>query len=66
MSVHIPCRKYKEDIQIGTRPSRKHRLQQSNIGGGSTFPKFDDWIVDAINDGQKQGQDITIEEIDLS
>ena len=49
-----------------TRPSRKNRLQDSNIGGGSTFTKFDDWIVDAINYAQQQGQDLMIEEIDIS
>ena len=48
------------------RPSQKHILQDSNIGGGSTFPKFDDWIADAINDARKQGQVITIEKIDIS
>ena len=31
-----------------------------------TSPKFDDWIADAINDAQQQGQNITIEKIDLS
>jgi len=36
-----------------------------NIGGGS-FPKFDDWIVDAINDAQQECQDIEIKEIDIS
>ena len=46
-------------------PSRKHRLQHLNIGGGS-FPKFDDWIVDEISDAQKEGQEIMTEEIDLS
>ena len=58
--------KYKEEIQTGTRPSRKNRLQELNIGGGPNFPKFDDWIVDAISDAQQEGQDIMIEEIDLS
>ena len=66
MSIHILCRKYKEDIQKGMCPSQKRRLQDSNIGGGSTFPKFDDWIADAINYAKQQGQDITIEELDLS
>ena len=46
-------------------PSRKCRLQELNIGDGS-FPKFDDWIVDANTDARQEGQDITIEEIELS
>ena len=66
MFVHILCRKYKENIETGTRPSRKHRLQESNIGGGLNCPKFDDWIADAINYAQQQGQYLTIEEMDLS
>ena len=37
-----------------------------NIGGGPNFTKFDDWIVDAINYSQQQGQDLMIEEMDLS
>jgi hypothetical protein len=36
-----------------------------NIEDGS-FQKFDHWIVDAIIDAQQEGQDITIEEIELS
>ena len=51
---------------INTRPSRKHRLHELNNGGGPNFPKFDDWIVDAINYAQQQGQYIMIDEIDLS
>jgi hypothetical protein len=43
-------------------PSRKCRLQDLNIGGGS-FPKFDDWIVDAINDAQQEGQDIMMRKL---
>ena len=66
MFVHILCRKYKEEIQRGTQPSRKRRLQESNIGGGPNFPKFDYWISDAINYAQQQGQYLTIEEMDLS
>ena len=66
MFVHILCRKYKEQIQTRTQPSRKHRLQESNIGGGWNFPKFDDWIADTINYAQQQGQDLMIEEVDLS
>ena len=66
MFVHILCRKYKEEIQTGTQPSRKRRLQESNIGGGPNFPKFDYWISDAINYAQQQGQDLTIEEMNLS
>ena len=46
-------------------PSRKHTLQDLNIGYRS-FPKFDDWIVDAINDARQEGQDMTKEEIELS
>jgi len=46
-------------------PSRKRRHRDLNIGDGS-FPKFDDWIVDAISDAQQEGQDITLEEIELS
>ena len=46
-------------------PSWKRRHEDLNIGDGS-FPKFDDWIVDAISDAQQKGQDITIEEIELS
>ena len=60
MYVHILRRKYKEEIQIGTRSSWKRRLQDSNIGGGLNFPKFYDWIADGINYAQQQGQDITI------
>ena len=66
MFVHILCKKYKEEIQTGTHSSRKRILQESNIGGGLNFPKFDDWIVDAINYVQQQGQDLMIEEMDLS
>ena len=55
MFVYILCRKYKEDIQTGTCPSWKRRLQDSNIGGGLNFPKFDNWISDVINYGQQQG-----------
>jgi hypothetical protein len=64
--VHILCRKYEEEIRTGICPSsRKHTLQDLNIGDGY-FPKFDVWIEDAINDTRQEGQDITIEEIDLS
>jgi len=47
------------------RPSRKHTLQDLNFGDGY-FLKFDDWIVDAITDAQKEGRYITIAEIELS
>ena len=46
-------------------PSRKRTLRELNIGDGS-FPNFDDSIVDAIIDARQEGQDITIEEIELS
>ena len=46
-------------------PSQKCRLQDLNIEGGYS-PKFHDWIVDAINDAQQEGQYIMIKEIDLS
>ena len=46
-------------------PSRKHTLQDLNLGDHA-FPKFDDWIVDAINDARQEGQDMTKEEIQLS
>ena len=65
MYVHIVCRKYEEEIRIGMDPYRKRRHQDLNIGDGS-FPKFDDWIVDAISDAQQEGNDIMIEEIYLS
>ena len=60
MSIHVICRKYKELIQTGFRPSRKCTLLDLNIGDGS-FQKFDDWIVDAISDAQQEGQDLRIE-----
>ena len=66
MSVHILWREYKEEIQTQMHPSWKCRLQELNIGGGSTFPKFDDWISDAINYAHQQVQDLTIEEMNLS
>ena len=47
-------------------PSQKCRLQESNIGAGLNFPKFHDWIADAINYAQQQCQDLTIEEMYLS
>jgi hypothetical protein len=46
-------------------PSRKCTLQDLNIGD-SSFPKFNDWIVDAISDVRQEGKDIMIEEIELS
>ena len=64
MYVHILCRKYREEIRTGIRPFRKCTLQDLNIGDGS-FPKFDDWIVDAISDAQQEGRDVRIEEIEL-
>ena len=65
MYVHLLCIKYEEEIRTGMRPSWKRTLQELNIGD-SSFPKFDDWIVDAITDARQEGQDITIEEIELS
>ena len=41
-------------------PARKHRHQDLNIGDGS-FPKFDDWIIDAISNAQQEGRDTMIE-----
>ena len=63
--IHILCRKYKEENQswMQCRP-QKHR--HHDLIGGDSFPKFEEWIANAVDDAKEEGQDITMEESELS
>ena len=63
--IHIVCRKYEEEKQtwMQRRPPQKRR--RHDLIGGDSFPKFEEWIANAVNDAE-EGQDITVEESELS
>jgi transcription termination factor Rho len=63
--VIILCRKYEEENQIWMQHQPQKRRRHNFIGSDS-FPKFEEWIFNAINDAKEEGQYITTEESELS
>ena len=58
--IHIICRKYEEENQTSMQ-RRPQKCRHHDLIGGDSFPKFEEWIANAINDAKEEGQDIIVE-----
>jgi aryl-phospho-beta-D-glucosidase BglC (GH1 family) len=63
--INILCRKYEEENQAWMQHQpQKHK--HHDLIGGDYFPKFEEWITNAVSDAKEEGQDETIDESELS
>ena len=65
MYVNILFRKYEEENQTWMQ-HRPQKCRCHDLIRGDSFPKFEEWIANAINDAKEEGQDITTKESELS
>ena len=63
--LHVLCRKYERDHEIWMQ-HRPQKRKCNTLIRGDSFPNFEEWIANAINDAKEEGEDITIEESELS
>ena len=64
MYAIILCRKYEEDRQIWMQ-HRSQKCKCHSLITGDSFPNFEEWIANIIND-EKEGKDIKTKESELS